>query len=279
MRKSTKHAFTVAGVATGAASMALLGLGAVAPQVAGAQTTGAKTYMATLTPVPVNGQTSASGTLKLVLTGSKATITEHTQGLAKTFTGKPYPHLQHIHGLATGKCPGATVAKTGVISTTDATPVYGKIMTALTVTPGGTTGEVATGKTTTAKTPFTVNIAPTGTGYTYSRTVTLTATAVKAITGGTAVIVVHGLTPSTAPKAASTLKSPAPDTTLPLAASAPALCGPLVASQMSSVPSGAPQTGGGSTAGFQDASILAVGGGMIVAGGGLLFMRRRRSAS
>ena len=32
-------------------------------------------------------------------------ITEHVTGLADTFSGKPYPHVQHIHIGAKGECP------------------------------------------------------------------------------------------------------------------------------------------------------------------------------
>ncbi|MGH9108876.1 MAG: hypothetical protein ACRDY3_05330 [Acidimicrobiales bacterium] len=260
-----KKMFSVAGVATGAAGMALMGLGVAMPPVAGATTSGATTYTAALKPVPLNGQTKASGTLKLVLTGTKATVTEHATGLAATFTGKPFPHVQHIHGLAKGACPTAsTKNRTGVISTVDAQPTYGMIQTTLSVTPGGTTAGKGT----------TITIAPKGASYTYSRTFTLSATALKAVQAHNAVIVVHGLTPSTAPKAATTLKSTLVPT-LPLAATAPALCGQLVASQMSAVPSGAPQTGGGSTSGVQDVTLFGVGGGLLVAGAGLLTARRR----
>lgn len=266
MRNSRKKLLRVAGVATGAAGMTVLGLGAAMAPAAGAATSGSTTYMATLKPVPLNGQTSASGTLKLVLTGSKATITEHVTGLAATFTGKPFPHVQHIHGGAKGTCPGstATTDHDGVISTTEGKPFYGTILTTLSVTPGGTSPKTGTNTT----------IAPSGATITYSRTITLDATTVKSIQAGNAVIVVHGLTPSTAPKAATTEKS-ALVPSLPLAATAPALCGTLTASQMSAVPSGAPQTGGGSTAGIQDVTLFAVGGGLIVSGAALFAVRRR----
>ncbi|MGH8989111.1 MAG: hypothetical protein ACRDXC_11055 [Acidimicrobiales bacterium] len=267
--KHAKKILSLSGVATGAAGMALMGLGVAMPPVAGAATSGATTYMATLKPVPLNGQTTASGTLKLVLTGTMATITEHVSGLAATFTGKPFPHVQHIHGLGNGVCPTAsTKNRTGVITTVDAQPTYGTIQTTLSLAPGGTTAKKGT----------TITIAPKGTTYTYSRTINLNATTLKAIQTQNAVIVVHGLTPSTAPKAATTLKSTLVPS-LPLAATAPALCGPLTVSQMSSVPSGAPQTGGGSTAGVQNVYLFGVGGGLLVAGAGLLAMRRRLSSS
>jgi|GEM_PF-808373 len=272
MKTKRKRLLGAAAVASGAAGLTMIGLGVAVPPVAGAATSGPTTYMATLKPVPLNGQTSASGTLKLVLTGTKATITEHVSGLAATFTGKPFPHVQHIHGLAKGVCPtSATKNTTGVITTGDAAPTYGGILTTLSVTPGGTKA---------TPTGVNITIAPKGASFTYSRTITLNATTMKAIQEHNAVIVVHGLTPSTAPKAATTLKSTVPGTTkLPLAATAPALCGQLVASQMSSVPSGAPQTGGGSTAGIQDVALFAVGGGLLAGGAGLLAVRRRLSSA
>ncbi len=271
MKTTRKKLLSAAGLLSGAAGMTLLGLGAALPPTAGATASGPTTYTATLKPVPLNGQTKASGTLKLVLTGTKATITEHVSGLAATFTGKPFPHVQHIHGLAKGVCPtSATKNTTGVISTGDAAPTYGGILTTLSVTPGGTS----------ATTGANITIAPKGTTFTYSRTITLNATTMKAIHTHNAVIVVHGLTPATAPKAATTLKSTVPGTTkLPLAATAPAVCGQLVASQVNAVPSGAPATGGGSTAGVQDVTLFAVGGGLLVGGAGLLAARRRLNLS
>lgn len=270
MKRTSKKILSAAGVATGAGGLALMSLGMAMAPAAGAATTGPTTYMATLKPVPLNGDTSGSGTLKLVLTGTKATITEHVTGLAASFTGKPFPHVQHIHGLADGTCPGATADTNhdGVISTTEGKASYGTIQTTLSVTPGGTSPKTGTNTT----------IAPKGTTITYSRTITLNATTMKAIQGGTAVIVIHGITPSTAPKAATTEKS-ALVPSLPLAATAPALCGPLTVSQMSSVPTGAPQTGGGSTAGMQDVALFATGGGLLAAGLGLFAVRRRVSST
>ena len=266
-RGTLRSALGAAGIAGSLAGLALLGLGMATPAMAGATTSGSSTYTAVLRPVPKNNQTSASGTLTLTLNGNVATIKEHVQGLAATFTGKPFPHVQHIHGLAKGVCPTtATKTTTGVISVSDAAPTYGAILTTLSLPPGGTTaGKGAT-----------ITIAPKGASYTYSRTITLDATTMKAISEHDAVIVVHGLTPSTAPKAGATLKSTVPGTTtLPMDATAPALCGPLVASQMSSIPSGAPQTGGGSTAGLQDVPLFAAGGTLLVGGVALFAVRRR----
>ena len=181
---------------------------------AGASTT---TYHAALKPVPLNGANGASGTLTLSLNGDVATISEQVSGLAATFMGAPYPHVQHIHGGAMGTCPTASADTNhdGVISTTEGGPSYGGILTTLSVT-GGTTPASGTD----------IKIAPSGASINYSRTITLDQATLSAIQAGTAVIVVHGLDPATAAPAATSSKSDLVPS-LPLAATSPALCGTL----------------------------------------------------
>jgi hypothetical protein len=117
-------------------------------------------------------------------------------------------------------------------------------------------------------------VAPSGASFTYSRTFTLDSKTMAALKGGTAVVVVHGLDPSTLSKKAQGEKSDLVPS-LPLAATSPALCGAVTASQMSTVPGGAPQTGGGSTSGIEDESIALLGGGLLLAAGGAFAARRR----
>lgn len=251
-------------VAAGAAALAL-----AAPGAAFAQSS--TTYTANLAPVPLNGANSATGTLTLVLDGSQATITEQVSGLAATFMGAPYPHVQHIHGPGgtggggMGACPTASADTNsdGVISTTEGQPAYGAILTTL-----GTSGDTSPAAGTDLK------IAPSGATINYSRTITLDAATMAAVTSGKAVIVVHGLDPATAPPAATSSKSELVPS-LPLAATSPALCGVLTASQMSATPGGAPATGGGSTAGTQDLGLFGLGGVLLASGAGLLVVRRR----
>ena len=129
-----------------------------------------------------------SGTLMLSLNGSQATITEHVTGLAATFNGEPYPHVQHIHIGAKGECP--TMADDtnddGVISTTEGGPSYGAIGTTLS-TSGDTSPAAGT----------TLTVAPSGASSDYKRTITLDAKTLASLKAGTAVIVVHGLDPAT----------------------------------------------------------------------------------
>lgn len=247
------------------------------------------TYQASLQPVPSNTPSgAASGHLTLQLNGSQATISEQVSGLGATLptstktlsalhipaslAGMPFPHVQHIHGNASGTCPTASDAVNGLITTQAAAHDYGPILTTLSKT-GSTAASAGTD----------VTIAPSGGSYTYSRTITLDSTTLNAIKNGTAVIVVHGLDPATAPKASLTtpnsvgLTLPGETQKVAAIATSPALCGALT-----SMPSGAPATGGGGTAGVQHDGLFAVGGVMLIGGlaaGGMAYGRRRRSHS
>lgn len=240
----------------GAAALALF---AASPAIAA--TSSATSYQANLQALNGSG---ASGTLMLTLNGSDATITEHTTGLAATFGGKPYPHVQHIHinGMGTCPTPAADTNGDGVVNTTEGAPSYGPIGTTLS-TSGPTTPASGT----------VLTIAPSGAGFDYSRTITLDAATLASIQANTGVIVVHGLDPATLSAKAQAEKSdlvPA----LPLAATSPTLCGALVASQTSAVPAGGAATGAGGTSGTQR-NVFELFGGALLAGSALLFGTRK----
>jgi hypothetical protein len=213
---------------------------------------------------------SASGSVMISLNGSKATVTENVSGLAAKFGNDAYPHVQHIHIGAKGTCPttAADANNDGVISTTEGAGNYGGIGATLS-TSGDTSPAAGT----------TLTVAPSGASFNYSRTFDLDAKTMAALRGGTAVVVVHGLDPATLSKKAQGEKSDLVPS-LPLAATSPALCGTLVASQMSSMPGGAADTGGGSTSGVQDQAVLGFGGALLAAGlgAGALAMRRRTAS-
>lgn len=286
------------------AALGAVGLALAVPGVAmagTAQSGGGTTYQANLRPVPLGGSDGASGHLTLTLNGDQATVSETVSGLAPTIptdpatltavhipqslAGKPFPHVQHIHGpdsaLATGgvgQCPtsSADANHDGVISTAEAQPNYGPILTTLSVSPGGT-GNMKSAD------PTNVNIAPSGGSFTYNRTITLDSATLRDLQAGTAVIVVHGLNPATAPKASLTTPNSAgltlPGETQPVAllATGPALCGAL-----SAMPAGAVGTGAGGTAGLQHEGLIGLGGGLIALGGlgagAVAFQRRRVNA-
>ncbi len=244
--------------ALGAAVLAMPGAASAA---------GSTSYQAQLNAL---NHSSASGTVMISLNGSQATITENVTGLAAKFGANAYPHVQHIHIGAKGNCPttAADANKDGVISTTEGGANYGGIGTTLS-TSGDTSPAAGT----------TLTVAPSGASFTYSRTITLDSKTMASLTAGTAVVVVHGLDPATLSKTAQGEKSDLVPS-LPLAATSPALCGTLVASQMSSMPGGAADTGGGSTSGVQDQALLGAGGALVLAGlgAGALAMRRRTAA-
>ncbi|QGN59066.1 hypothetical protein [Nostocoides sp. HKS02] len=261
MKKSKKALLLLAPTfALGAGMLAMAGSASAASSTA---------YEAQLKAL---NHSTASGTVMISLNGSQATITEHVSGLAATFGGKPYPHVQHIHIGAQGSCPTPSADKNadGVVSTTEGAPFYGGIGTTLS-TSGDTSPAAGT----------TLTVAPSGASFTYSRTITLDAKTLASLQAGTGVVVVHGLDPATLSAKAQAEKSDLVPS-LPLAATSPALCGTLTASQMTAMPGGAAGTGGGSTAGTQDEGVLALGGALVLAGamaGGVALRRRTPVAS
>lgn len=240
------------------AVMAATGLAVATPAVAHADTT--TMYSATLNQLNHSG---GSGSVTINLNGDQGTITEHWSGLAAKFNGGAFPHVQHIHIGAKGQCPTSSddANGDGVVSTPEAAGEYGGIGTTLSVS-GDTSPAAGTN----------IKIAPGGSSTNYHRTITLDSRTVAALKNDTAVVVVHGLDPSTLSKKAQGEKSPLVPS-LPLAATAPALCGPLHLSA-----SGGPGTGTGSTAGVEHTGLLAAGGGLVVAAGLATVVARRRSS-
>lgn len=245
---------------TGLATLASIGQGGVA-----SAQQGPTTYTANLAPVPLNGQTGASGTYTLKLDGNSATITGQVSGLAATFMDAPYPHVQHIHGGAQGVCPVASADTNGdgVINTSEGGPAYGGILTTLSVS-GDTTPSAGTN----------VMIAPSGASYNYSRTIALDDATVASLKAGTAVIVVHGLDPAKAAPAATSSPSELVPS-LPLAATSPALCGKLTVSTGSAATPTAgpsmmpPNTGTGLRSTDSDGSNWTLAAGAVLAAAGL----------
>ena len=239
-----------------------LALGAMALSTSPALAADNTTYQANLGAI--NGS-NASGTAMITLNGNQATVTEKVSGLAATFSGKPYPHVQHIHIGAKGTCPGpsADTSGDGVVSTTEGAPFYGGIGATLS-TSGDTSPAAGTD----------LAVAGMGSSFTYQRTITLDAKTLASLQSGTAVVVVHGLDPATLPAGAQ--KEPSDLVpSLPLAATSPALCGTLTA-----MPAGAPGTGIAAPAQQQgvDLGLVATGAGLIAAAGGVYGIRRRLAA-
>ena len=219
-------------------------------------------YQTTLNPLNHSG---GSGMATVTLNGDTANVHLSWSGLASTFGGNPYPHVEHIHIGARGTCPTMSADKNGdgVISTTEGGPVYGAIGTTLSVK-GDTSPNAGTN----------IKIAPSGSSTDYHRTIRLSSDTVNSLRDGTGVIVVHGLDPATLSKKAQKEKSDLVPS-LPLAATSPALCGALTA-----MPTGGVATGNGSTAGVEDAGMFGLGGVLVAAGGvGLVAARRKRAGA
>ncbi|MDQ4490040.1 hypothetical protein RBS60_07490 [Sinomonas sp. ASV486] len=236
-----------------------LALGALALSGVPAQAADNWTYQANL--ASINGS-NASGTVMITVNGDQATVTEKVSGLAASFNGKPYPHVQHIHIGAKGQCPGpsADTNGDGVVSTTEGAPFYGGIGATLS-TSGDTSPAAGTD----------LAVAGMGSSYTYQRTITLDAKTSDSLKAGTAVVVVHGLDPATLSAAAQ--KEPSDLVpSLPLAATSPALCGTLTA-----MPAGAPGTGISEPTGTVEPTVglLAAGGGLMLGAGAAFALRRR----
>lgn len=217
-------------------------------------------YSATLNEMNGSG---GSGMVNITVENDQATIDLSWSGLAETFNDGPYPHVQHIHIGARGECPtpDADTNGDGIVDTIEGQPAYGQIGTTLS-TKGDTSAAAGTD----------ITIAPSGGSTEYSRTFELNSKTVDALSNGTGVVVVHGLDPATLSEEAANAKSNlVPE--LPLAATAPALCGAL-----SGMPSGGVETGSGSTSGVEQLGLLGASGGLLAAGAVFYTMRRRTAA-
>lgn len=204
-----------------------------------------------------------SGMFSMTVEGDQATVNLSYSGLAETFDGGPYPHVQHIHIGGQGVCPTASddANGDGIVNTPEGAGSYGAVGTTLSSS-GSTGADQATN----------VEVAATGGSGDYSRTFTMNEDTLDALAAGTGVVVMHGLDPSGLSKQVQNAESPL-DPSLPQAATAPALCG-----AMSAMPSGGVSTGTGSTAGVDDLGLIGLGGGLALAGMATYVVRRRTAA-
>ncbi|MCH8560734.1 hypothetical protein [Nesterenkonia sp. DZ6] len=211
-----------------------------------------------------------SGTVGDVLIegqGNQATVYMTVDGAAETFMDGPFPHAQHIHFGAQGTCPGpeADVDGDGAINVEEGAPFYGGIGTSLT-TEGDTSPDSG----------LAVERFPGGSSYTYERSLEIPDDVLASIVDGTGVVVVHGVDPAVLTEEAANKQSEL-DESLPNAATLPAACGTLTASQMDGMPEGGADTG--VSGGSQGADIaMAAGGGALALGAigaGAFFMRQR----
>lgn len=211
-------------------------------------------------PLNAINNSGASGEVWVDVEGTTATVTLTASGLAESFDGAPYPHVQHIHVGAAGECPpmSADANGDGIISTTEGVPSYGGIGTTLTLGTADKSPDAG----------LDLTLAPSGSTIQYKETFELNQETQDSLAAGTAVVVVHGLDPATQPAAGTSPSDLAPE--LPLAATSPALCGTLDV-----MPAGGAATGVTTVESGTDMSMLAFGGLFAAALGGAYLVRRR----
>ena len=219
----------------------------------------------TLAPVALNG-VDGGGTAMTTINGTTLTVDVHRRRPARR---QPARRAHPLRRRGAARVPGrvaTTRAATGTLNTTEGGPAYGDIVVSLTKT-GDTSPKsgLAVDRFDTAK----------GGKINYQRgSIKISDDVAKAIVAGQSAVVIHGVDHNHDGKYDGDTKSDL-DPSLPTEATDPALCGVLAVSQMSATPSGGAQTGSGSTAGVQDAGLLAAGG-VALAAGALLIARRRR---
>ncbi|WP_313818355.1 hypothetical protein [Citricoccus sp.] len=214
---------------------------------------------------PLNNSGTVGDAL-VELDGNEATVTVNVSGAAETFMDGPFPHAQHIHIGADGLCPTAEADTDGdgAVSTPEGQPFYGMIGTSLT-TEGDTGVDSA----------LAIERFPGGGSYSYERTFEVNEDTAAAVADGTAVIVVHGVDPANLSAEAQEKMSEL-DPALPLAATLPAACGAVTASQMGEMPKGGADTG--SPVQQEDNSGMLMGAGALAVaalGGGAWALNRR----
>jgi hypothetical protein len=256
-----KYAFgIVPAVALGAAM-----LGSAAPAMAA--TGSSWSWEAQLNQVNNSG---GSGTVMITVKGDQATVDAKVSGLADKFNGGPYPHVAHIHDMGMGTCPtpSADMNGDGVVSTPEGHAAYGMIGDTLT-----TSGDTSAASALDVKRAF-----GNGGTFTYHRTFTIDSKTLAQLKADNAVFVVHGLDPAKLSAKAQKEDSSPLTKDLPLAATAPALCGPLHSTQMSGMPTGAAGTGGGTQTSTTNDGMLA-GGLALLLGSAAAFVASRRVAA
>lgn len=168
---------------------------------------------ANLLPV-VGNHVDGSGRAHVLLNGNTATVTVQVKGLILG------PHAMHIHFKGEGECPDAAdlTYHNGhlAMSTTDGLDDYGPIGTSLTTR----------GDTSPASALAIDRFPQTGTFF-YVRQIKLTDDVAAAVRNDNAVIVVHGIDYNHNFKYDNVLGASELDPSLPMEATAPAICGPL----------------------------------------------------
>ncbi|MFI4989510.1 MAG: serine/threonine-protein kinase [Solirubrobacterales bacterium] len=208
-----------------AAGAAVLAVAAVVAIVLASGSSGprGKLSQAPLAEVPTNHVTG-SGEAIVRLDGEEASVTITTSGLDN---GAELVHLMHIHAGGKGQCPPASAARRHnghlAISTSDGINYYGPPVQALT-----THGD------TSVASILAFHRFPSGGALHYTRTIALPPSVAAAIRRGDAVVVVHGTDYDGTGIYSGVLDASELNKSVPATATAPALCGELIAAQNAS---------------------------------------------
>ncbi len=212
----------------GAGAVALIAAAVVAVIVltsGGSSTPPGQPFAAAAQPVPTN-RVTGGGTATVALQGDSVTAIVHVHGLINQ------PHAMHIHAGGQGLCPPASAARLHnghlAISTGNGIKFYGQPQVALTTS--GDTSPKSIVDFTRYPTTGTIN---------YRRTFTVPPGVAAAIRAGNGVFVVHGINYDGTGFYDDFLGKSDLDSKLPGEATAPALCGTLVATSTAAAqPSG-----------------------------------------
>jgi hypothetical protein len=248
-------------------ALAVPALSLAAALAVAAPAAAADTTQGDLSPVPLNG-VEGSGTAMVWVDGTTLNVEVEAMGLLADS-----PHAAHIHFApdARHECPAASddADGSGTITTSEGVPAYGSVQVSLT-TEGDTSADSA----------LAVDRFDTASGgdIMYERgSIEVSQEVADAVAGGQAAVVVHGVDYDGSGAYDGDTMSDL-DPSLPAEATDPALCGITTVSQMSEMPQGGVQTGTGSTAGVENAGLLAGGAAALIAGGALLLRRRHAAA-
>jgi serine/threonine protein kinase/Cu/Zn superoxide dismutase len=182
---------------------------------------GGQQFLSTAQPVPTN-RVTGSGAATVVLHGNTATVTVDTNGLLNDA-----PHAMHIHAGGLGVCPPASAARKHnghvAIDTGDGLHWYGPPQVSLTTSGDTSAATIQHSILAFSRYPDVGDIR-------YTRTVTIPPGVAAAIRANNAVIVVHGINYDGSGIYDDVLGQSDLNPGIPSTATAPALCGPLVAS-------------------------------------------------
>jgi hypothetical protein len=215
-RKTKRRGRVLIGLGT---AVVVVGVAIAAALIAAGSSSAGKSATASLGAVPTN-HVSGDGNASVSLSGNRAVVTVNTTNLDRN---APLVHLMHIHAGAKGVCPPAAAAQLHnghlTISTTNGAAFYGPPVQSLTTN----------GDTSAASILAFPRYLSGGTLH-YVRTIALPPEVAAEIRRSNAVIVVHGVDYDGSGIYSGVLGISELGKGVPGTATAPALCGKLVAS-------------------------------------------------